>query len=304
MSTRLIQDLHAGISRRDWSAVEVAANRLRDDIDETRRILAGTGIGSLPNDYPLPRLAADALSVTITDAMVQAAKAAYWHEVHNGGGYSDKCYEAALRASLSPTRNPDMEDRNAMPTEAMVEYVARAVRKQQFERTRRIASYDPDTPLTENELADAAAALSAALALPHETIGVDEAWELFDSRRFLHGHRETMRESFNTVLKGFVIAPLSPSPSIPEEKGGTAESVVEGLIEFAKECLRTAFDGGSLDGGDIQDMGVKYGLLTETVFDPDIYRDNNGYAVKGDAWFVFAGPLASPTEGQTVKEGE
>lgn len=26
----LIQDLHAAISRRDWSAVEVAANRLRD----------------------------------------------------------------------------------------------------------------------------------------------------------------------------------------------------------------------------------------------------------------------------------
>ncbi|MQX90270.1 hypothetical protein [Sinorhizobium meliloti] len=65
MSTRLIQDLHAGISRRDWDAVEVAANRLRDDVEDTRRILAGTGIGSLPNDYPLPRLAADALSDAI-----------------------------------------------------------------------------------------------------------------------------------------------------------------------------------------------------------------------------------------------
>jgi hypothetical protein len=62
MSTRLIQDLHAGISRRDWSAVEMAANRLRDDVEEMRRILAGTAISSLPNDYPLPRLATDALS--------------------------------------------------------------------------------------------------------------------------------------------------------------------------------------------------------------------------------------------------
>lgn len=60
MSTRLIQDLHAGISRRDWNAVEMAANSLRDDIEETRRILAGTGISSLPNDYPLSRLATEA----------------------------------------------------------------------------------------------------------------------------------------------------------------------------------------------------------------------------------------------------
>lgn len=48
-----IQALHAGISRRDWSAVETAANALRDELEQVRRALAGTGIGSLPNDYPL-----------------------------------------------------------------------------------------------------------------------------------------------------------------------------------------------------------------------------------------------------------
>jgi hypothetical protein len=37
----------------------------------------------------------------ITKEMIEAAKSAYWHEVHNGGGYSDKCYEAAIRAALS-----------------------------------------------------------------------------------------------------------------------------------------------------------------------------------------------------------
>lgn len=57
MSASLIHDLHAGISRRDWSAVEAASNRLRDDVQQTISTLAGTGIGSLPNDYPLPRLA-------------------------------------------------------------------------------------------------------------------------------------------------------------------------------------------------------------------------------------------------------
>lgn len=62
MSTRLIQDLHAGISRRDWSSVETAANRLRDEIEKTVALLAGSGIGSLPNDYPISKLAADLLS--------------------------------------------------------------------------------------------------------------------------------------------------------------------------------------------------------------------------------------------------
>lgn len=62
MSTRLIQDLHAGISRRDWSSVEIAANRLRDEVENTVAVLAGTGIGSLPNDYTLSKLAADLLS--------------------------------------------------------------------------------------------------------------------------------------------------------------------------------------------------------------------------------------------------
>lgn len=62
MSKRLIQDLHAGISRRDWSAVENAANRLRDEVEKTVDVLAGTGIGSLPTDYPLSKLAAEAIS--------------------------------------------------------------------------------------------------------------------------------------------------------------------------------------------------------------------------------------------------
>ena len=39
--------------------------------------------------------------VAVTEAMVKEAKAAYWHDVHHGGGYSDKCYEAALRAALA-----------------------------------------------------------------------------------------------------------------------------------------------------------------------------------------------------------
>jgi hypothetical protein len=63
VSNRLIQDLHAGISRRDWSAVEVAANRLRDEVERATAILAGTDFGCLPNDYPLSKLAEQALTL-------------------------------------------------------------------------------------------------------------------------------------------------------------------------------------------------------------------------------------------------
>ena len=57
----------------------------------------------VPKGFEMVPLYAYALSSgpIVTDAMVSAAKSAYWHEVHNGGGYSDKCYEAAIRAALA-----------------------------------------------------------------------------------------------------------------------------------------------------------------------------------------------------------
>ena len=62
MSSSLIQDLHAAISRRDWTTTEIVANSLRYDIEAARKALAGTQIGSLPNDYPLRKLASDVVS--------------------------------------------------------------------------------------------------------------------------------------------------------------------------------------------------------------------------------------------------
>lgn len=65
MSVRVIQDLHSGISRRDWKSVELAADRLRDDVNLTISVLAGESIGSLPNDYPLHRIASERVSEII-----------------------------------------------------------------------------------------------------------------------------------------------------------------------------------------------------------------------------------------------
>lgn len=50
----------------------------------------------------------------ITDAMVEAAKCAYWHEVHHGDGYGDGCYRAALRAALGQPRTEPSEREKAI----------------------------------------------------------------------------------------------------------------------------------------------------------------------------------------------
>lgn len=40
-----------------------------------------------------------------------------------------------------------------------------------------------------------------------------------------------------------------------------AELSMEGLRAFANEMISAAFEGGSFDGGDIQDIAVKHGLM-------------------------------------------
>lgn len=138
MSIRLIQDLHAAISRRDWSATENAANRLRDDIEAARKHMAGTQIGSLPNDYPLAKLAYDVIETGPTirfngtgeDALRQIAiaeaeqakkltdklsKAAENYVSEGGfehsGGIIEAAFEAgALWASLAPTTPPALSE--------------------------------------------------------------------------------------------------------------------------------------------------------------------------------------------------
>lgn len=86
MSIHLIRDLHAGISRY-WHAVETAANRIRDDVEKTVAILAGTGIGGLPNDYPLSRLAANAINPSPETNVTGADLVAKIAHVASGVGF-------------------------------------------------------------------------------------------------------------------------------------------------------------------------------------------------------------------------
>lgn len=53
-------------------------------------------------------------------------------------------------------------------------------------------------------------------------------------------------------------AMLQAAPNPPQQRGAVS---VPGLNEFAVEILRGTLEGSSFDGGDIQEMGVRHGLL-------------------------------------------
>ena len=70
-----------------------------------------------------------------------------------------------------------------------------------------------------------------------------------------------------------------------------------GMREFAKHIIRTYAWGvggcGEPDGGDVQDMAIKYGLLVATAYDPEKHGPNDCDLEKGDQWFEFSAALAS-----------
>jgi len=60
------------------------------------------------------------------------------------------------------------------------------------------------------------------------------------------------------------------------------------VLAFAIECIEVAFQGGDLGGADIQDAAVKYGLLVEAKFDPQLDHDPDGCAGPGATWYRMA----------------
>lgn len=59
------------------------------------------------------------------------------------------------------------------------------------------------------------------------------------------------------------------------------------LAGFAREVLGALWEGYDLDGADIQELGLKYGLITREAFDPEKHTDHLGVGVyPGDEWFV------------------
>lgn len=63
------------------------------------------------------------------------------------------------------------------------------------------------------------------------------------------------------------------------------------LKEFAIEAFQTAFNGHDWCGDDIQDAGVRTGLLEQTAFDPDEHTTDCEFLEPGDTFYVFAALL-------------
>ena len=60
------------------------------------------------------------------------------------------------------------------------------------------------------------------------------------------------------------------------------------LAGFARDMMRIAFDGCDADGALIQEIGVDFGLLVETKYDPVIHGESSVGAEPGDIWYVFS----------------
>jgi hypothetical protein len=81
-----------------------------------------------------------------------------------------------------------------------------------------------------------------------------------------------------------------------------AREEIDALVKFARWAISEgSWQGNDLDGGSVQDMAEKLGLLTKTKYDPAIHSDSEGVCEPGDDWFVFSAAL-SRTAGQEWRD--
>lgn len=119
-----------------------------------------------------------------------------------------------------------------------------------------------------------AEALMAAIAQPAEAEGVRDYLtefaegeveaktaieELQDALSAVTAERDRLREENERLKRAAQTNWNEFADSVGERDQLRAE--VEALRAFSNEIISGAFEGGSFDGGDIQDMGVKHGLL-------------------------------------------
>jgi hypothetical protein len=74
------------------------------------------------------------------------------------------------------------------------------------------------------------------------------------------------------------------------------------LVAFARDALHEFWDSRS--GPEMQELGIRHGLLVETKYDPEIHGEHE-YASEmepGDPWFVFADWLKSQPAGEGLPE--
>lgn len=66
-------------------------------------------------------------------------------------------------------------------------------------------------------------------------------------------------------------------------------SEIDRLRAFAREIIRGAWEGSDADGGDVQELAAKLGLIEKVPFDPKIHHGEDAEWCKpGDDWYVFS----------------
>lgn len=72
---------------------------------------------------------------------------------------------------------------------------------------------------------------------------------------------------------------------------GGAAAEIERLRAFARWAVTDgAFEGRGLDGGDVQEKAVQFGILREVAYDPEKHGPNDCDVEPADPWFVFTFP--------------
>lgn len=85
---------------------------------------------------------------------------------------------------------------------------------------------------------------------------------------------------------GLTPAPVPPTPSASDAE---RDAEIARLREFAAEVMERSWNGGDLDGGEAQELALKYGVIVQVGFDPSQGdRDDWDAGLEpGDPWFVL-----------------
>ena len=86
-----------------------------------------------------------------------------------------------------------------------------------------------------------------------------------------------------------VLPPRPPNvAALLDEDASLPAAEVRGALLLVKDMLEQFWEhGGDVDGFDLQDSALKFGILVETKYDPALHGEGED-AEPGDPWYVFS----------------
>jgi hypothetical protein len=79
---------------------------------------------------------------------------------------------------------------------------------------------------------------------------------------------------------------------------GSSMTTTDDYKAFAEWVIRTGcWEGCGLNGGEIQDKALEFGIIEKVDYDPAVHGPNNVGAEPGASWFVFVLPARDRPQG-------